>query len=91
MTDRERSPNTLRYIAQDGILTDDTSPVVAWAADEIERQWVIIRGLCDRLDRIDGIAHADALPADEKVRQIAEWSGGFSTLPSQTGTNQEQK
>lgn len=87
MTEYEKSPDTLRSIAHDGILTDNTSPVVAWAAGEIERQWVIIRGLCDRLDRIDNIAHDDVMQHDEKVRQISEWSGGFSPLPATQGVN----
>lgn len=40
-----------------------------------------ITELCDRLDRIDRIAHDTMLKATERLRQIMECSGGFAKIP----------
>jgi hypothetical protein len=42
-----------------------------------------IKSLCDRIERIDQIAHDTAVAAEDRVRQIQEWSAGFMPVPGQ--------
>jgi chromosome segregation ATPase len=53
---------------------------LAEANQEIGSQRATIKSLCDRLDKIHGIATRSGLMA-MRLTEIAEWSGGFAPAP----------
>lgn len=53
---------------------------LAEANQEIGSQRATIKSLCDRLDKIHGIATRSGLMS-MRLTEIAEWSGGFAPAP----------
>lgn len=50
---------------------------------DLERARDTITSLCDRIDRICNIAHDTSKSAEDRIREIQEWSEGFAQLTAQ--------